>query len=102
MTSSLSLSDRQGPHCVSGNEPATARVPALSHPANRFTLGYNVAFLERLTEFNGEAVPADFAPTTGRVHSIVLRYLRDTRIPTPIGAPLNASRTPGVWLCATT
>ena len=63
-------------------------------PANRFTLGYNIAFLEQLTEFKGEAVPADFAPTTGRVHSVVLRYLRDTRIPTPVGAPLNVLAEP--------
>src|SRR5207244_13324484 len=43
---------------------------------------------------NGEVVPADFAPTTGRVHSVVLRYLRDTRIPTPVGAPLSVLSEP--------
>ena len=91
MTSSLSLSDRQGARTVSLETSLLLRESHQQYltPANRFTLGYNVAFLERLTEVNGEVVPADFAPTTGRVHSIVLRYLRDTRIPTPVGAPLN-------------
>jgi hypothetical protein len=91
MTSSLSLSDRQGARTVSLETNLLLRESHQQYltPANRFTLGYSVAFLERLREFNGEAVPANFAPTTGRVHSIVLRYLRDTRIPTPTGAPLS-------------
>jgi hypothetical protein len=89
MTSSLALSDRQGARTVSLE---TSLLLPESHqqyltPANRFTLGYHIAFLNRLTEFNGEVVPADFAPSTGRLHSVVLRYLRDTRIPTPVGAP---------------
>lgn len=56
-------------------------------PANLFTLGYHVTFLDRLSVFNGERVPDDFAPSTGRLHSAVLRYRRDTRVPTPVGAP---------------
>ena len=96
MTSSLSLSDRQGARTVSLDTSLLLRESHQQYltPANRFTLGYHVAFLERLTEFNGEAVPADFAPSTGRVHSVVLRYLRDTRIPTPVGAPLNVLAEP--------
>ena len=96
MTSSLSLSDRQGARTVSLETSLLLRESHQHYltPANRFTLGYNIAFLERLTEFNGEVVPADFAPSTGRVHSVVLRYLRDTRIPTPVGAPLNVLAEP--------
>jgi len=96
MTSSLSLRDRQGARTVSLETSLLLRESHQQYltPANRFSLGYNIAFLEQLTEFNGEAVPPDFAPTTGRVHSIVLRYLRDTRIPTPVGAPLNVLAEP--------
>jgi hypothetical protein len=91
MASSLSLSDRQGARTVSLETSLLRRESHQQYlaPANLFTLGYNIAFLERLTEFNGEVVPPDFAPSTGRVHSIVLRYLRDTRVPTPVGAPLS-------------
>ena len=96
MTSSLTLSDRQGARTLSVD---TSWLRPESHqqyltPANRFTLGYQVAFLERIEEFNGEVVPPDFAPSTGRLHSLVLRYLRDTRIPTPVGAPLNVLAEP--------
>ena len=96
MTSSLSLRDRQGARTVSLETSLLLRESHQHYltPANRFTLGYNIAFLERLTEFNGEVVPADFAPSTGRVHSVVLRYQRDTRIPTPVGAPLNVLAEP--------
>ncbi len=89
MTSSLALSDRQSARTVSLETSLLLRESHQQYltPANRFTLGYHIAFLHRLTEFNGEAVPADFAPSTGRLHSVVLRYLRDTRIPTPVGAP---------------
>ena len=58
-------------------------------PANVFTMGYRVTFLERLEEFNDEAVPIDFAPSTGRLHSVVLTYQRDTRVPPVVGAPLD-------------
>ena len=104
MTGSLSLSDRQGARTVSLETSLLLRESHQHYltPANRFTLGYNIAFLERITEFNGEVVPADFAPSTGRVHSVVLRYQRDTRIPTPRWcSPQCTGRTPGVWLCAT-
>ena len=96
MTSGLALSDRQGARTVSLETSLLLRESHQQYltPANRFTLGYNIAFLEHLTEFNGEAVPANFAPTTGRVHSVVLRYLRDTRIPTPVGAPLSVLSEP--------
>jgi hypothetical protein len=91
MASSLSLSDRQGARTVSLETSLLLRESHQQYLtlANRFSLGYNIAFLERLTEFNGEAVPADFAPSTGRVHSVVLRYLRDTRVPIPVGAPIS-------------
>lgn len=56
-------------------------------PANFFTLGYQVTFLDSLEEFNGETVPANFAPDDGRLHSVVLRYHRDTRVPLAFGAP---------------
>jgi hypothetical protein len=56
-------------------------------PANVFTLGYHVTWLDELEEFNGEPVPEGFAPDTGRVHSVVMRYQRDTRIPYTVGAP---------------
>lgn len=96
MTSSLGLSDRQGARTVSLE--TSLLLPEFPQqyliPANRFTLGYNIAFLKRLTEFNGEVVPEDFAPSTGRLHSVVLRYLRDTRIPTPVGAPFNVLAEP--------
>ena len=96
MTSGLACSDRQGARTVSLETSLLLRESHQHYltPANRFTLGYNIAFLEQLTEFQGEVVPADFAPTTGRVHSVVLRYLRDTRIPTPVGAPLNVLAEP--------
>src|SRR5262249_58694813 len=96
MTSSLGLSDRQGARTVSLETSLLLRESHQQYltPANRFTLGYNIAFLEQITEFNGEAVPAGFAPSTGRVNSIVLRYLRDPRIPTPVGAPLSVLAEP--------
>ena len=91
MISSLRLSDRQGARTVSLDTSLLLRASRQQYllPAHRFTLGYHVTFLERITEFNDEVVPADFAPSTGRVHSVVLNYLRDTRIPTPVGAPLS-------------
>src|SRR5215510_4758365 len=96
MISSLSLSDRQGARTVSLETSLLLRESHQQYltPANRFTLGYNIAFLEQITVFNGEAVPAGFAPSTGRVNSVVLRYWRDTRIPTPVGAPLSVLAEP--------
>jgi hypothetical protein len=96
MSSSLTLSDRQSARTLALE---TTLLLDESHqqqrlPANLFTLGYRVAFLQRLEEFNGEVVPDDFAPDTGRLHSIVLRYQRDTRIPPPVGAPLEVFAEP--------
>jgi hypothetical protein len=96
MASSLAFQDRQSARTLSLE---TSLLLEESHqqrrlPANLFTLGYRVAFLERLEEFNGEPVPGDFAPSTGRLHSVVLRYRRDTRIPVPVGAPLEVVAEP--------
>lgn len=96
MASSLTFSDRQGARTLSLE---TSLLLHESHqqyltPANNFSLGYHIAFLERLEAFNGEAVPPTFAPSTGRLHSLVLRYRRDTRIPTPVGAPFNVLAEP--------
>jgi len=91
MISSLSYNDRQGARTIALDTSLLLRESQQQYliPGHNFALGYHIAFLERITEFNGQAVPADFAPSTGRVHSIVLRYLRDTRIPIPVGAPPN-------------
>jgi hypothetical protein len=96
MTSSLTYNDRQGARTISLDISLLLRESHQQYltPANYFTLGYHIAFLDRITEFNGEAVPADFAPSTGRLHSIVLRYLRDTRIPTPVGSPTSVVAEP--------
>lgn len=96
MTSRLTFSDRQSAHTLSLE---TSLLLEESHqqqrlPANLFTLGYRVAFLQRLEEFNREPIPDDFAPSTGRLHSLVLRYQRDTRIPPPVGAPLEVLAEP--------
>jgi hypothetical protein len=96
MATSLAFSDRQSAYTLSLE---TSLLLEESHqqqrlPANLFTLGYRVAFLQHLEEFNGEAVPDDFAPSTGRLHSFVLRYRRDTRIPPPVGAPLEVLAEP--------
>jgi hypothetical protein len=91
MSSSLSFSDRQSARTLT---LSTSWLIEEYHqqqriPANLLTLGYRVTFLQDLEEFNGEPVPEDFAPDTGRLHSIVFRYQRDTRIPPAVGAPLE-------------
>jgi hypothetical protein len=96
MTTQLSFTDRQSARTLT---LATDWLLEESHqqqrlPANLLSLAYRVAFLERLEEFNGEPVPADFAPSTGRIHSVVLRYQRDTRIPIPLGVPPEAFAEP--------
>jgi hypothetical protein len=96
MVTSLAFSNRMSAYTLSLQ---TSLLLEESHqqqrlPANRFTLGYRVAFLQKLENFNGEQVPEDFAPSTGRLHSFVLRYERDTRIPPPIGAPLGVFAEP--------
>jgi Peptidase family M1 domain/Omp85 superfamily domain len=96
MATSLAFSDRQSAYTLSLE---TSLLLEESHQqqrlsANLFTLGYRVAFLQQLEEFNGEAVPDDFATSTGRLHSFVLRYRRDTRIPPSAGAPLEVLAEP--------
>ena len=91
MSSSLTFSDRQSTRTLT---LATSWLIEESHqqqrlPANLLTLGYRVTFLQHLEEFHGETVPDDFAPDTGRLHSMVLRYQRDTRIPLAVGAPVG-------------
>lgn len=96
MASSVTLSDRQGAQTLALETSLllTASKQQYLIPAHRFTLAYQVAFLDRLREFNGEPVPADFAPSTGRIHSLKLGYGRDTRVPTPVGAPLTVLAEP--------
>jgi hypothetical protein len=96
MSSSLTFSDRQSARTLT---LATSWLIEESRqqqrlPANLLTLGYRITFLQDLDEFNGETVPEDFAPDTGRLHSIVLRYQRDTRIPPAVGAPLEVFAEP--------
>jgi len=89
MTSSISYTDRQGARTISLDTSLLLRESRQQYItlANTFAVGYHIAFLDRIKKFNGEPVPPDFAPSTGRLHSIVLHYLRDTRIPTPLGSP---------------
>ena len=89
MTTRLSLTDRMSARTVT---LATELVLRESHlrrriPANRFHVGYRVSFLERLDDFNGDSVPDDFATSTGRLHSVLLGYERDIRVPTVRGVP---------------
>jgi hypothetical protein len=96
MSSSLSFSDRQSARTLT---LATSWLIEESRqqqriPANLLTLGYRVTFLQDLEEFNGELVPENFAPDTGRLHSVVFRYQRDTRIPPAVGAPLEVFAEP--------
>src|SRR5262249_60803103 len=89
MTSSLTYSDRQGARTIALDTSLLLRESHQQYltPANSFTLGYHIAFLDRITTFNGQPVPADFAPSTGRLNSSVLRYQRDTLIPPSFAAP---------------
>lgn len=96
MSTALSFTDRQSARTLTLE---TSLLLEESHqqqrlPANVLSLAYRVAFLDRLQEFNGEIVPANFAPSTGRIHSFVLRYQRDTRIPTALGVPPEAFAEP--------
>ena len=105
MTSFLSFRDRQGARTLA---LGTSLRLDESHqqrrlPANRFTLGYHIAFLDRQTTFQGEPVPPTEFPSTGRLHSIVFRYRRDVRIPPGFGAPVNIMPEPlaygyALWL----
>ena len=96
MLTSLSISDHQAARTLS---LSTSLVLGESHqqylvPGHRLTLGYNVAWLDQITSFSGEAVPPTFGPSEGRLHSVTLRYLRDTRVPTPVGAPITVIAEP--------
>jgi hypothetical protein len=89
MATGLTFTDRLSARTLTLETSLTLKESHQQHSisANVFTLGYRVSFLERLEEFNGEPVPDDFAPSTGRLHSVVFQYRRDTRVPTAIGAP---------------
>ena len=96
MTTSLSVSDRLGARRVT---LATSLVAFETHeqrriPANYFSLGYQVAFLDGQETFQGDPIPADEFPSTGRIHSLVLSYLRDVRVPIAYGAPVNVLSEP--------
>jgi hypothetical protein len=96
MTSFLSFRDRQGARTLALDTSLLLEESHQQHrlPANQFTLGYHVAFLEQQNTFQGEAVPATDFPSTGRLHSIVFRYQRDVRIPPAFGAPVNVLSEP--------
>lgn len=96
MTTVLSVNDHLGARRLSVD---TSLVLAESHrrhriPANRFSLGYQVAFLDRQETFQGDPVPADAFPSTGRLHSLLLSYQRDVRVPPAFGAPVNVLAEP--------
>ncbi len=96
MTTFLRASDRLGARRLSVD---TSLILAESHrqyriPANRFSLGYPVAFLDRQERFQGDPVPADTFPSSGRIHSLLLGYQRDVRMPPAAGAPLNVLAEP--------
>lgn len=91
MSTSLSFRDRESARTLTlatslGLEESRLQQRLL---ANQFTLGYRVTFLEELNDYNNEPVPDAFAPDTGRLHSVVFSYQRDTRIPSVVGAPLQ-------------
>ena len=96
MSTSLGVKDRLGARRVT---LSTSLVTSETRqrrrmPVNYFSLGYQVAFLDGQETFQGDPVPeADF-PSTGRVHSLVLSYLRDVRIPIAYGAPVNVLSEP--------
>jgi hypothetical protein len=96
MTTVLSVSDRLGARQLLVD---TSFILAESHqqhriPANRFSLGYQVAFLDHQETFQGDPVPADAFPSTGRLHSLLFGYQRDVRVPPALGAPLNVLAEP--------
>ena len=89
MSTSLSLTDRMSARTVTLATALVLRESHLQHhiPANRLHMGYRVSFLEDVDDFNGESVPDDFATSTGRLHSVILGYERDIRVPTVMGVP---------------
>jgi hypothetical protein len=96
MTTGLSVSDRLGARRVSVDTSLTLDETHQQYriPANRFTLGYQVAFLEEQETFQGDPVPADTFPSTGRLHSLLFGYERDVRVPPAAGAPVNVLAEP--------
>jgi hemolysin activation/secretion protein len=96
MTTALSVTDRLGARRVSVDTSLVLDESHRQHriPANRFSLGYQVAFLDRQETFQGDPVPDDTLPSTGRLHSLLLGYQRDVRVPPAFGAPLNVLAEP--------
>jgi hemolysin activation/secretion protein len=96
MTTSLQISDRLGARRLLVDTTLTLDESHQQYriPANRFSLGYQVAFLEEQETFQGDPVPADTFPSTGRIHSLLLGYQRDVRVPPAAGAPLNVLAEP--------
>jgi hypothetical protein len=90
MTAGLSLTDRLGARNVTLSTGLLIREYRKQYRlrANLLNLGYNVSFLEAQASFRGEPLP-DTMVTTGRLNSILFSYLRDTRIPTAVGAPTS-------------
>jgi hypothetical protein len=96
MTTFLSVSDRLGARRILVDTSLTLDETHQQYriPANRFSLGYQVAFLEEQETFQGDPVPADTFPSTGRIHSLLFGYQRDVRVPPAAGAPLNVLAEP--------
>lgn len=96
MTTFLRVSDRLGARRLSVDTALTIDESHQQYriPANRFSLGYQVAFLDGQDTFQGDPVPADTFPSTGRIHSLLLGYQRDVRVPPAAGAPLNVLAEP--------
>jgi hemolysin activation/secretion protein len=96
MTTFLSVSDRLGARRLTVDTSLTLDETHRQYriPANRFSLGYQVAFLDGQETFQGEPIPTDTFPSSGRVHSLLLGYQRDVRVPPAAGAPLNVLAEP--------
>lgn len=96
MTTFLSFTDRLGARRLSVDTSLVLDESHQQHriPANRFSLGYQIAFLDRQDTFQDDPVPADTFPSTGRLHSLLLSYQRDVRVPSAVGAPLNVLAEP--------
>jgi hypothetical protein len=90
MSASLSLTDRLGARNVTLSTGLLVREYRQQYRlhANLLNLGYNISFLDAQATYRGESVP-DTIVTTGRLNSVLLSYLRDTRIPEGAGAPTS-------------
>jgi hypothetical protein len=96
MDTSLSLTDRLGARTL--NLATTLNLKDFRQQYriydNALTLGYKVSFLERLDDLRGTPIPDDI-PTTGRLHSVVFGFARDTRIPRAVsGVPAGVLAEP--------